>query len=249
MQRPVVIVSAAALAALALAACSSSTSGKPSTSSPKSSTGAASSTSAASGGGGAPTKDKLTSFQLTAADLPSTWKGTAADNSDTSVDQEEVKLASCLGVPDSGSKRDAQVSSDDFALGDATISSQATSISSQAIIDQDAKGITGPKATPCIKQLLADSSSGQLPAGAKIDRVDITVTPGSGGLGSNVIATASGAIVITVSGQQVSAYVNVAFIAGKLVEAEVDAESVGAPIDQTVMSKAVTAVAKRVAAG
>jgi hypothetical protein len=240
MQRPVVIVSAAALAALALAACSSSTSGKPSTSSPKSSTGAASSTSAASGGGGAPTKDKLTSFQLTAADLPSTWKGTAADNSDTSVDQEEVKLASCLGVPDSGSKRDAQVSSDDFALGDATISSQATSISSQAIIDQDAKGITGPKATPCIKQL---------PAGAKIDRVDITVTPGSGGLGSNVIATASGAIVITVSGQQVSAYVNVAFIAGKLVEAEVDAESVGAPIDQTVMSKAVTAVAKRVAAG
>ena len=91
---------------------------------------------------------------------------------------------------------------------------------------------------------------GVAPAGATVGTPTVTVTPGNpAGTPSNVIATASVTVPVTVSGQNVTVYLGVAFIAGTLVEAQVDTENVGMPFDSATATAAIKAVADRVATG
>jgi hypothetical protein len=60
--------------------------------------------------------------------------------------------------------------------------------------------------------------------------VSFTVTPGSGGAASNVVGMGAGAVTIEASGKQAVVNVAVAFITGRLTEAEVDFENPTQPV-------------------
>jgi hypothetical protein len=235
-------VAATILALASLAACSGSH--HPSaTSTPPTSTVPASSAPATP-----PSKAVLTSFMLIAADLPSGWTGTPPQP-DPNDDKYHAAFATCTGIPDSNAKRVAEVDSDDFSMDNATVSSSATSFSSQGAVDSDRAALLGAKATDCFKTLVAAELKDSLPSGASEGTLQIAITPTAAGGPAGVLAMLSAQVDVTETGQTVTAYSNVAFIAGPLVEAEVDAENVGAPVDTDVLDAAITAVAQRVAEG
>jgi hypothetical protein len=101
----------------------------------------------------------------------------------------------------------------------------------------------------CYQQLVKKELGASLPAGATIESESFTFTPGSAGGPANVVATGTGTVKVRLSGQQVPLYLNVAFITGPLIQAEVDAENVGTPVPASVVNALVAAVAARAAKG
>ena len=230
--RPV-LVSCAVAGVLLLAACSSSKSGSGQAASPSATPA---------------TKAQLQTIVLQPADLPAAWKGTPyqADPNDAA---DQAALLACTGGKDTTADKVAEANSDDYNLDNATISSSANSFKSQSDIDADVATLHSSKLSSCYEQLLKKRLATSLPAGATIKSASITITPGSGGGPANVAATGSGTIQISANGQIVPAYVNVAFITGPLIEAEVDAENVGTPVPPAVVSALVAKVAARAAQG
>jgi len=230
--RPV-LVSCAVAVVLLLAACSSAKSGSGKAASPSATPA---------------TKAQLQTIVLQPADLPAGWKGTPyqADPNDAA---DQAALLACTGGKDTTADKVAEANSDDYNLDNATISSSANSFKSQSDIDADVATLHSPKLSSCYDQLLKKQLATALPAGATIKSASITITPGSGGGPANVAATGSGTIQISANGQIVPAYVNVAFITGPLIEAEVDAENVGTPVPPAVVSALVAKVAARAAQG
>jgi hypothetical protein len=223
-----------------LAACGKSATGSSSTSSSPS---ASTSTSAAAAATPA-TLVQLQRIVLQAADLPSGWKG-APYQADTNDDAVNVAFMKCLGMRNTDPDRVAEAHSDDFNLGNATISSSATSYKSQSDLDSDVASMHSPKISTCFKQLVKTQLASSMPAGSSIKSASISIMPGSDGGPSNVIATGTGHMEIEVSGQEVPVYMNFSFITGPLTEAEVDAENVGTPISPSVLNPLIATVATR----
>jgi hypothetical protein len=228
-----------------LAGCSSSSSTTHATAS--SSPAASSSPSASAPATPAPLS-QLKKIVLQPADVPPGWKGTPyqADPSDAVYQADMVK---CVGGRNTDSDIVADANSDDFALGDATVSSSATSYRSQSDLDADLAIAHSPKLSPCYDQLAKKQLATSLPAGATIESASIKITPGSAGGPANVIATGTGTIQVRVNGQQAVVYLTVAFITGPLIEAEVDTENLGTPVPASVVASLVAAVATRAAKG
>jgi hypothetical protein len=240
------------LAAAALVAgCSGATNGKGGAKStgrggPTATTAAPASSSAP--GATPPDQAKLQSLLLASADVPSGW--TASPGSDDNTpDDSDARIAACIGIPNTEAVQVAQASSGDFTHGESTISSSANSYRSQDVLDRVEQSLLGPKATPCFEQEFQRTMSTELPGGAKIDSFDLTISPGPGGGPSDVVATAAGKVSIFASGQRVTIYLDVAFIKGDLVGADVDFVGFGQRIGADVQRKAIDAVANRVAAG
>lgn len=230
----------AGYAVVLLAGCSSSGSGKGSTAHPGGSTATSSKAPAA--------LPELTKIVLHAADLPAGWKGTPyqADPNDAA---DQAEMVRCVGARSTAADKVAEANSEDFALGDASISSSATSYRTQSDVDVDVAIMHSPKVSTCINQLFTKQISSSLPSGAKILNESIKITPGSAGGPANVIATGKGTVTVNVSGQQGTIYLTVAFITGPLIEAEVDTENVGSPVPESLVQSLVTAVANRAAKG
>jgi hypothetical protein len=240
-------VGAAGCGVALLAACGSSSSTAPSTrtaggSTPTSSGPATSSTAPPAG------LSQLQKIVLRPADLPTTWKGTPyqADPSDAA---NEAALVKCVGARNTASDKAAEAHSQDFALGQASISSSASSYRSQGDVDADVTMLASPKLSACYEQLLKGELAKTLPAGATIESATVKITPGSAGGPTNVVATGIGTIKVKVNGQQVAVYTTVAFITGPLIEAEVDAENVGTPVPASLVQSLVATVANRAAKG
>jgi hypothetical protein len=189
---------------------------------------------------------QLTAIALQASDLPAGWAGTPSEP-DSDEASEDAALATCVGGKDSYPDATGESNSDDYALDNANISSSATSFQSQADVTADIANITSPKIDSCYKQL-AVSELGALPAGATLTSVEIDVTPGSAGGPRNVVATASGKIEVTVSGQQLAFYLNIAFITGPLIEAEVDFFNIGGTVPTALRTSLIAKVAARAGA-
>jgi len=183
---------------------------------------------------------------LRASDLPAGWAGTAFQP-DPSNAANQAAFAACVGVPDAPSARIGEVHSQDFSAGEAMISSQASSERSPDDVARASAALTGPKAQGCYRSLATSGLKSSLPAGSTVGAVDVTVTPGSNGGPSNVVAMARVTVTVTVSGQQATVYVDIAFIAGRQVEAEIDFENAGAPVDSALQRQLVQTVATRVA--
>ena len=230
--RPV-LLSCAVVGVLLLAACSSAKSGSGKAASPTATPA---------------TQAHLQTIVLQPADLPAGWKGTPykADPSDAA---NQAALLACVGGKDTTADKVAEANSDDYNLDNATISSSANSYKSKSDIDADIATLQNPKLGSCYEQLLNKQLATSLPAGATIKSTSITITPGSGGGPANVVATGSGTIQVSANAQVVPVYVNVAFITGPLIEAEVDAENVGTPVPPAVVSALVAKVAARAAQG
>jgi hypothetical protein len=228
-----------------LAGCSSSSS-KTHTTTSGSPTTSSSSSPATSASAAPASLSQLKRIVLQPADLPTGWKGTPyqADPSDAAY---EAALVKCVGARNTDSDKVAEANSDDFALGDASISSSATSYRSQSDLDADIAMLHSPKLTPCYEQLAKKQFATSLPAGATIESASIKITHGSAGGPANVVATGAGTIQVKVNGQQATVYLTVAFITGPLIEAEVDTENVGTPVSPSVVKSLVTTVATRAA--
>jgi hypothetical protein len=230
-----------------LVACGSSTSKTASTSSgsrlasPHSPTPTPASTAPAS-------LARLKKIVLQPADLPSGWKGTPYQP-DPSDAANQAAMMKCVGARNTDGDKVAEADSEDFALGDASISSWADSYRSQSDVDADTATLHNPKFAPCDEQLAKKSLATALPAGAMIESASIKVTPGSAGGPANVAGTETGTIKVSVNGQQVPVYLTAAFITGPLIEAEVDTENAGAPVPASVVNALVATVATRAANG
>jgi hypothetical protein len=263
--RSVVAAFGTLTAAALLAACSSSSgggSGNASTASTpgagsgastsaaattSTSTGPTASTSTIAGTGSARDKAALAKLLLVPSDLPSGWTASPAQ---TSADDgaAQSRFATCVGIRDTHADKVAEADSQEFTNQTASISSSASSYSSAADVTADEAAFRdAAKATSCMTTMLRSQMSGQLPNGATLDDINLAVHPGRNGGPANVIATISGTIKVTASGKQLDVYLDSTYIAGKQLEAEVDFESFGAPVDAALQSKLVKAVAQRVA--
>jgi len=191
---------------------------------------------------------QLKKIVLQPADLPAGWKGTAyqADPNDSAND---AALMRCVGARDTDGDKVAEANSDNFGLGNASISSSATSYRSQSDLDSDVTTLHSPKLSTCFGQMMKKQLAASLPAGATTESASIKITPGSAGGPANVVATGTGTIKVRLDGQQVSVYLTVAFITGPLIESELDAENVGTPVPASVMNPLVATVATRAAKG
>jgi hypothetical protein len=229
---------ATAGALVLLAACSSSgssgsaTSTKP-TASPSPTVTAAS-------------KAQLAKIVLQSADMPG-WKASPADPSND--DTTGAELAACMGVKNTDVDKVASTDSDDFTLDNVTVSSSATSYKSQSDLDIDRALLKNPKLASCFQQKFKTDMATSAPSGTSIGALAVKITPGSGSLPANVAGTGSVSVPITANGQQVTVYIETAFITGPLIEAEVDVESDGTPVPAGVLQAAVEKVATRAAAG
>jgi hypothetical protein len=190
----------------------------------------------------------LRKIVLKPTDLPAGWKPTP-HKANPSDEAGNVAMLKCVGARNTDGDKVAEANSDDFAAGDAQISSSATSYRSQADLDTDLAMLRSPKLSPCLEQLLKKELASSLPAGGTVGSTSVKVTPGSAGGPANVAATATAIIKVSVNGQQIPAYMSLAFITGPLIEAEVDSDNIGAPVAASVLSGAVAAVANRAAKG
>jgi hypothetical protein len=233
-------VCAAGCVVAVLAACSGSSPNSPSASGGSLASSASAATPAS--------LSQLQQIVLQSADLPSGWKG-APYKPDPNDAANTAALMSCVGARNTDPDKVAEAHSDDFALGDASISSSASSYRSQSDLDSDIAVLHSSKLSPCFEQMMKKQLAASLPAGATIESTSVKITPGSAGGPANVVATGTGTIKVSVSGQHVPVYLTVAYITGPLIEAEVDTENVGTPVPASVVNSVVSAVATRAVDG
>jgi hypothetical protein len=239
------ISSALALAGalVLIAGCGSSSSG--SSGSSRSSGGALSASPSSTASPA--TEVELKKIVLREGDLPRTWKATPAglDSGDNSG---QAELMKCVGAKNTDEDQVATTDSDDFVLGDATISSSASSYKSAADLDSDRALLKSPKLTPCFNQVFKKQLMTGMPEDASIGAVSVRFTPGPGAGPANVAGSGAATVPVTANGQQAMVYINFVYLTGPLIEAEVDAENVGAPVPAAMLQTAVNAVAHRAAA-
>jgi hypothetical protein len=195
---------------------------------------------------GPPATPQLTAIALQPADLPAGWTG-APPTLDPDEAAESAALAQCVGGRDNYSDETGDSSSDDYSLDNASISSEASSFRSQDDVADDIAIIKNPKIDGCYVKIV-ESEVGELPPSATLDSASFLVTPGSAGGPSNVVATGAGRIEVTASGQVVDIYVNVAFITGPSLEAELDFSNVGSPVPANLQAALIAKVAARAGA-
>jgi hypothetical protein len=235
--RVTLLLSAALCSAFVLAGCSSSGGG--SSSDTGATTDAASSSSSGS-------STSLQSIVLQNGDLPTAWTG-AAYKADPDDKAAQAALVQCDGGKDTSGDQTGVANSDDYSLDNATVSSSATSFKSQDDVDSDVATLKSDKISGCYEQVFKSKLSGSLPAGSVVNSTSVTITSGSNGGPSNVVATGTGKISVTAQGQTIDVYIDVAFITGKSIESEVDFSNVGAAVPADIQSAAIAKVAARTA--
>jgi hypothetical protein len=190
-------------------------------------------------------QSQLQKIMLQPADLPAGWKGTPYQ-ADPSGAADQAAWVKCVGVRNTDADQVAEADSDDFTLGDAYISSSATSYRSQSDVDTDTAALLSPKAAPCFEKVAKQSLAAE---GAAVKSVSVKITPGSAGGPANVVATLVATIKFSEGGKQTVHYYTNAFIIGPLIEAEVIAQNIGAPVPASLMEPLVATVANRAAEG
>ena len=234
---------AVAVVGVAAAGCASSTDGIGAVARP---TGSSPVPAASRPARSAPDQAALARVVLRPTDLPPGWIATPHE-SDPTDPGSQAAVAGCTGVSDTGAGGVAEADSPDFGQDGATISSSATSYRSQADIDADVAVLKNPKVSACFRQLLRTAVASSLPTGAKLDAVSLKITPGTGGGPSNVVGIVRATVTMTMSGMRVAVYLDMAFITGRLIEAEVQIVNPRLPISDSVFFALVRDVATRAA--
>ena len=229
-----------------LAGCSSSSSSKTTTSTAAGPVSSSSSTDAASSSASPASAAQLAKIVLQPADFPVGWEHTPykPNPADSTA---AAEFAKCLGVPNSDTDPVAEAHSDDFALGEARVSSPAYSFRSQSTVDAYTAGLLSAKASPCFEPLGRQMLASAAPPGSTIESVSFRIGPGSVGGLPNIVATAVGNFKIKAGGKSGEGNLTVAFINGPLIEANVPAFSTGAPVPTSLMGSLAAAVAGRAA--
>ncbi len=190
------------------------------------------------------TLSQLKKVVLQSAELPAGWKGTP-HQADPNEAAEDATLYECLGQRSTYGDQVAEADSDDFALGNATISSSATSYRSQSDVNTDLVMLRSPKLPTCFGQSITKELAGSLPAGTTVKSTSLSITLASAGSPANISATGTAIIKVEVSGQEVPIYMTIAFITGPLIEGEVDAVNGNTPVPASVVKPLAAAMAAR----
>lgn len=196
----------------------------------------------------AATAAQLKKIVLQPKDLPAGWKG-APYQADADSHSADEAMTKCVGGRDTDKDKVADANSEDYSLGDNSISSSATSYRSQSDIDADIAVLHSHKLEACMVQFAKKDFASSLPAGAKVGSVSMKITPGAAGGPSNVVATAVGNVKVIANNQQVTVYLNEVFITGPLIEADLQTETLGTPLPAPILKSLVAAVAGRAAKG
>jgi len=194
-----------------------------------------------------PAADQVQGTVLQLGDLPAGW---AADGENAAEDGDMQDLELCLGARDTIPDRFVTQGSPAFSDGSGSIIySSVEGFSSQRDVDDDTALLSDPRAADCLKTAVEQGmNSVPEPAGATLGAVQVTVTPGSAGGPSNVVATADGSVPVSATGgRHGTVYFGSVFITGRMTEAEILFMSVR-PFPDDVRAAAVAAVAQRVAA-
>ncbi len=180
--------------------------------------------------------------------LPVGWTGTPykANPSGTAT---ETAMLQCLAAPSAADAKVAEGHSQEFSLGDAVISSQATSYRSQSAPDADLALLRDPKAAACFEQTTRKQLAATMPAGATIGSGPMTFTMGSSGGPDNVVATGKGTVPITLAGKQFVLYRDVAFVTGPKIEGEIVFTDFGSAVPDGTQKALIASFAGRVAKG
>jgi hypothetical protein len=188
--------------------------------------------------------ERLNDVVLRASDLPGDWTSNPYQ-ADPNNDAGQAAFAKCIGTMASNPDVVAEAHSDDFSLGQMTISSSATSYRTQATVQSDTAALQRPRLSTCFTQLMQTVLKSTLPTGSTLDSPSFRITPRSAGDPRGVVATATGSVKISVDGRHLTAYMAFGFIAGPKIEADVDAFNIDAPIPPQLMNAMVTKVASR----
>ena len=194
-----------------------------------------------------PSHATLAGVPVKAGDLPSSWQASPSSPDRSGDAAASAQMRSCVGGRSTRADLVDTVYSDDFTEGHATISSNAKSYKSQDDIARDTALLKSPKVDTCYEQVLKQLLQKTLPATANIGNVSVQITPGSGGGPSNLVATGAASVDLSAQGQQATVYVDIAFISGPLVEAQVSFESIGKHVDEALQRQVISAVAERAA--
>jgi hypothetical protein len=233
---------ATAGALVLLAACSSAGS-----SDAKASTGSAKPTASPSPTVTPATVAQLRKIVLQATDLPPGWKRSPVASDDGTNSNED--LAACVGAKNTDADQIASVDSDDYDLGNAEISASASSYKSQSDLATDIAIIKSPKFLSCTTQGLKQELATSMPKGTTVGAVSLKFTAGPGRGPANVVGSGSMSMPVIGNAGKMTVYVDFVYLTGPLIEAEVDAENLGAPVPASVLQAAVQAVASRAATG
>jgi len=115
-------------------------------------------------------------------------------------------------------------------------------------VTSDTAIVKSPKMSACYSKLAADEIGGSLPAGSTLNSASVVVTPGSAGGPANVVATGAGKVEVTANGEVDDLYVNVAFITGPSIEAEIDFTNLAAPVPASLRAALIAKIAARAGA-
>jgi len=188
----------------------------------------------------------LDRIPLRRGDLPNGWVGHKPEPDDPNSDAFDEQFAACVGAV-GGSGAINGVDGPDFDNGLAEISSSATQYASQQDVDMDVEILTSPRAESCLNSALHDMLEKSIPANAEIGAVAIAISSGPGGGPANVAAMANGTITLSEAGQSVQLFIDIAFITGPRVEADVDFFNIGTPVDPALRQQLISVVAGRAA--
>lgn len=195
-----------------------------------------------------PDASQVQATRLQLGDLPAGWTSGAGNSAD---DGDMQLLESCLGGRDTIADRFVAGGSPTFAdSSGGIIFSTVAGFRSQRDVDDDTALLADPRAGDCLATAVEQGmDSVPEPEGATLGDVSFTVTPGSAGGPSNVVATASGSVPVSATdGRHGTVYLGTVFITGRMTEAEIIFMTVRAPLPDDVRNAAVAAVAQRVAA-
>jgi hypothetical protein len=188
---------------------------------------------------------ELGSITLQPTDLPSGWQATKPDT-DTGDAVEQAQLVACTGGRNTG--HDAVRHSDTtYDRGANEISSHAERIRTQADVVADVAILRSPKISSCYQEQGRRELGTSLSHGEKLTSFTFRFSPGTSDTARNVTAVGDGKAVFTVEGRAVVEYMDVAFITGPRLEAEVDFFGVGTPIDAALQHQLIATVAERAA--
>jgi len=98
-------------------------------------------------------QSELAKIVLQPSDLPAGWTSTPYQ-ADPNEAAELAALMRCLGLPNTASDKVAEANSDDFHLGDASVSSSASSYRSQSAVDSNVAALHSSKFSSCLAQQL-----------------------------------------------------------------------------------------------
>lgn len=190
-----------------------------------------------------PGKAVLSSIVLSAADLPSGWKGSPYQE-DPNTAQVNTQVAHCAGYQDTQPDQVALVHSQSFTQGSTTVDSEAISYKSHADVVSDRGASSKPKFKACYNSGLRAAVDKSLPTGASIVKIDTQVTPGSAG--SPIAGTITTVVTIATSGGDVTVYSVDVLATGQLTQAQLDISSLGKPISVALTTQLAELLVKRV---